>query len=686
MAPDTVERKLAAILSADIVGYSRLMAEDEEATIRTLRAYRDQVGALVREHRGRLADFSGDNFLAEFPTALDAVECAIEIQRVLGARNAGLPAERRMEFRIGAHMGDVRVEGERIFGDGVNIAARLEGLADPGRICISATVHEQVRNKLGVGYQDLGDRTVKNIPDQVHVYQVQIENWDAQPSTGPALARRRPYTAIVVGAAALLLLLLFAGWQLLGPSASSLPAPGSIRSIAVLPLDNLSGDPAQEYFADGMTDAMISSLARIGSLRVISRTSVMQFKGARKPLPEIARELGVDAVLEGSFAREGERVRITVQLIDARSDSHLWTEHYERELAGVLALQSEVARAVAEQIELELTPSEQRQLASTRPMRPDAYEAYLKGLHSWNKRNAAGFDEAIAHFQLAIELDPEAALGYAGLALTYDQQGVLGIIPPREAARLIRGQVTRALELDDSLGEAHVSQGDLHWWMWNWPGVEREYRRALELNPSSVMAYNWLAYYLVATGRQVEGLVAVERALEFDPVSAATRTDAARLHFFARDYDKAVEFGRAALRIDGNHADAYALLSAVYSTQGRDRDAVNAGRKAVDLSEGADGETAWLGYSLARAGQTDEATELFDELVSRSQQRHVDPVIITRVLAGLGDRDELFRWLEKAYDVGSLWLSFVNVSPAYDGVRDDPRFRDVIRRMGLPQG
>ena len=344
MAPEASERRLAAILSADVVGYSRLMAEDEHATIRTLNAYRDLIASLVGDHHGRVVDATGDNLLAEFPNALDAVQCAVEIQGVLRVRNQSLSEGRRMLFRIGVHLGDITVEGDRLYGDGVNIAARLEGLAESGGICISGEVHSQVRSRLGLDFEDLSELPVKNIPEPVHVYRVRTE--PAGPATATSSLRIR-HGLVAAGLVVALAAAGLAGWRMFPsgrtePKAAVDSAP--IRSIAVLPLENISGDPEQEYFADGMTEALITSLAKVEALRVISRTSVMQYKRARKPLPEIARELGVDAVVEGSVLRAGNRVRITAQLIHATTDEHLWTESYDRDLGDTLALQSEVAR------------------------------------------------------------------------------------------------------------------------------------------------------------------------------------------------------------------------------------------------------------------------------------------------------------------------------------------------------
>jgi class 3 adenylate cyclase len=287
MSAHGVARRLAAILSADVVGYSRLMAEDERETLRALKAYQEVTGALVRQHHGRVVDSPGDNLLAELPSALDALEAALEMQREIAARNATVPADRRMQYRIGVHLGDVMVDGDRIYGDGVNIAARLQALAEPGGSCVSGAVHEQVGKKLAVSYGDLGMQSLKNLPEPVHVFSIRTEGVAAPARVRPRVMRPLVAVAGVLALAAAI----FAAWRLLPLGAS----PGPIRSVAVLPLENLSGDPEQEYFADGMTETLIGDLGRIGALKVISRTSVMRYKGARKPLPEIAAELGVDA-------------------------------------------------------------------------------------------------------------------------------------------------------------------------------------------------------------------------------------------------------------------------------------------------------------------------------------------------------------------------------------------------------
>ena len=449
---DRVERKLAAILSADVVGYSRLISADEDATVRRLTAYREQIGVLVRDHRGRVADFSGDNFLAEFPSAEEAVLCAVEIQRVLKARNEGLPPDQKMEFRIGAHLGDIRVEDGRLYGDGVNIAARLAGIAEPGGICVSSQIYELVRHRLGMGLQDLGDRSVKNIPDPVRVYQIVLDAAPAESAADRAVEPgRRRYMRPAAGLAAALILGLLA-WRLLAPGFESLPevANGPIRSLAVLPLENLSGAMDQAYFVEGLT----ATLSRIRGLRVISRTSAMHYANAGIPLPEIARKLGVDALIEGSVLRVGDRVRITAQLIRAVSDEHIWAESYTRPLTDVLALQSEVASAIARAVNLQLTPAQERELASAPSVDVDAHEAYLRGRYFLQKGSAEGNRQALEYFELAIQEDPEFAMAYAGLAYASSCDSCASLA--EDAMVRAREAALRAIELDESLAEAHT--------------------------------------------------------------------------------------------------------------------------------------------------------------------------------------------------------------------------------------
>ncbi|MBW2233926.1 MAG: adenylate/guanylate cyclase domain-containing protein, partial [Deltaproteobacteria bacterium] len=399
------ERRLTAILSADVVGYSRLMAADEEQTLRTIVAYREQLGVLVRQHRGRVVDAPGDNLLAEFPSALDATRCALEIQRVVGARNDPVPDERRMTFRIGIHLGDVLVEEGRLYGDGVNIAARLESLAEAGGVCISAAVHEQVCTKLEAAYVDLGERAVKNIPAPVRVYRVEPRN--AHESAAPARRAPRMRTALAAGAALLLLIAvgLWASWprplglvlDLTGAGAPPVDPPLPDKpSIVVLPFENMSADPEQEYFADGITEDLTTELSRNGALFVISRSSAFTYKGRTVKVEDVARELGVRYVLEGSVRKAGGRVRITAQLIDATSGFHLWSERYDRKLAAmserydrklaaIFAVQSELAEKIQTALQVEIRDAEIRRVRGIGTEDVDAYDALLRGLFHYGR-------------------------------------------------------------------------------------------------------------------------------------------------------------------------------------------------------------------------------------------------------------------------------------------------------------
>ncbi|MGC2197824.1 MAG: tetratricopeptide repeat protein [Terriglobales bacterium] len=462
--------------------------------------------------------------------------------------------------------------------------------------------------------------------------------------------------------------------------------PRAIQAVAVLPLEDLSGAPDHDYFADSMTEALITSLAKIKALRVISRTSAMQFKGARKSLPQIARDLNVDAVIEGSVLRSGERVRITAQLIHATSDQHLWAESYERDFRDILSLQSEIARQVADQVRIILTPEERARLGSSRQVNPEAHDCYLKARYYWNKRTEDSVKKALAYFHQAIDHDPTYAQGYAGLADSYNILGYYNSLSPLEAYPKGKAAALKALELDDSLAEPHATLGVVKRdFEWDWSGAEQEFQRAIELNPGCVQAYHWCSTLLSMLGRQAEALREKTRALAMDPLSVVIRTDLARMFYFSRDYDQSFEQYRAALEMDPNFAFAHLWLAQVYQQKSRFAEALSELKTGMRLCSDSPFALAKLGHGYAVAGRSVEALAVLDQLDALSSQKYVSPYDIAMVYVGLQENDEAFAWLQRAFEQRSLWLGYLNVEPQLDPLRSDPRFRELLRRIGLLQ-
>lgn len=457
-----------------------------------------------------------------------------------------------------------------------------------------------------------------------------------------------------------------------------------IESIAVLPLQNLSSDPAQDYFADGMTEGLITEVAKIGALRVISRTSIMQYKGAHKPLPVIARELGVDAIVEGTVMYSGQKVRITAQLIRARDEGHLWSEKYERDLGDVLKLQGEVAQAIAGQIQVKLTPQEHRRLARARPVNPQAYVAYLEGTFFRNKWTEEGLDKSIKLFTKAIEFDSTYAQSYAGLAHSYCALGILGSRPSREVYPNAKVAAMKALELDETVAEAHSSLADaIKGYDWDWAAAEAEYRRALELDPSDALGHAWYADYLSKMGRHAEAIGEARRARELDPISPDRNSFLGLILYRARRYDEALEACRKAVELDPYYPVGHWFIALAYEQKHQVPEAIAELKKAVTLSGDGPPYQALLANAYALAGERDKALRMLDELKARSRQKYISPLDIAVVYTGLGDRNAAFQWLEKAYRERTMRIQELP-QPHFDSLRSDARFQGLMRRIGLP--
>jgi len=525
-----MERRLAVILAADVVGYSRLMEADEEATARTLSAYREIIDGQITGHHGRVFGSAGDSVIAEFASPVEAVRCAVEIQREIEARNADLPEDRRMRLRIGINLGDVIVEGDNLLGDGVNIAARLETLADPGGISLARSVFDQVKKQIDLGYEYLGEHEVKNIAEPIRVYRVLTEPDAVGKVIGEARRTAPSWMKLALAAAVAVLIAVLGVGLWLRPWQATIE-PASVErmahpfpdkpSIAVLPFTNMSDDPAQEYFADGMTEDLITDLSKVSGLFVIARNSVFTYKGKAVKVGQVAEELGVRYVLEGSVRRSGGQVRINAQLIDATTGGHIWAERYDGSLDDVFALQDNVTRKIVAVLAVQLTAGERERVARKETEVPEAYDAFLQGWQHYLRQNPENFRKAISYFEQAVELDPQYARAYAALAATYAQVwnniwhakvGLKYLHDPRFLAEeFLAKALLRPTPLAHQVAAGMLTQQGRH------EEAIAEAERAISLDPNDADGYIALAGALNLAGKPEEARQLVQRAMRLNP-------------------------------------------------------------------------------------------------------------------------------------------------------------------------
>jgi len=596
MTTEGFKRKLTAILSADVKGYSRLMGEDEAQTVKTITAYREVMSTLIKQHRGRVIDSPGDNLLAEFASVVDAVQCAVAVQKEFHARNAELPENRRMVFRIGINLGDVIQEGDRIYGDGVNIAARLESLADPGGICVSKTAFDQIETKLPLGYEYLGDQTVKNIAKPVGAYRVLMEPrvtvaGEKEKAKAVPLWQRK---AILAGAVAVLVLVVAAliwnfyfrppPMEVASVEKMSFPLPEK-PSIAVLPFVNMSGDPEQEYFSDGITEEIITALSKTPKMLVIARNSTFTYKGKAVKVKQVAEELGVQYVLEGSVRKAGERVRITAQLIDALTGHHLWAERYDRDLKDIFALQDEITIKIISALRVKLTEGEQARVIGKGTDNIEAYFKLMQAREHLFRMNKQDNILARRVGKEAIELDSNYAVAFALLGWTHLIDIFLGSSKsPRESMARAMELAQKAIALDDSMSHAHSLLGQLYTFAGQYEKGIAECEKAVALEPNSESAHRLLGLALRYAGRWGEAIPIYEQAIRLNPFPKSTTLFGLGLaYIFTGRYEEGVAACKKAVDIQPNNILSQVNLTFAYTVSGREEEARTTAEQVLRL-------------------------------------------------------------------------------------------------------
>ncbi len=582
-----MERRLAAILAADVVGYSRLIREDEARTLTALKAHREElIEPKLAQYHGRIVKLMGDGLLTEFPSAVEAVQCAVEIQQLVGERNADVPEDKRIIYRIGINIGDIVVEGDDIYGDGVNVAARLEGLADPGGICVARNAYNQVKDKLDLTFEHLGEKEVKNIAEPVTVYRVVLDDKAATLVTPVVQEATKPvYRRWVVAAATSVVLLAAVGgvfwWQPWAPDVEpasvermAFPLPEK-PSIAVLPFTNMSDDPNQEYFTDGMTEDLITDLSKISGLFVIARNSSFSYKGQQVKVRQVAEELGVRFVLEGSVRRAGDQVRINAQLIDATTGGHVWAERYDRKLDNIFAVQNAITERIVQALELHLTDTEQKQRdKGPKTTSLEAYDLVLKARKLMTRFDHKAAAEARDLLQRAIEMDPAYTEAQSLLGFYYfDEWRVWGKKRDQNLARALE-LATIAVELSPSDPAPHVLLALLYQWRREFDAANAAADTALALKPKDAITLSNLGSMLNWAGRGEEALGVVQQAIRLDPFHPPTYLE--RLAFAyagVGDYDLCIEVANRGIALDPNFVGLHVDLAMCYAALGREQEA-----------------------------------------------------------------------------------------------------------------
>ncbi len=682
-------RRLAAIMFTDMVGYSALSQRNEALALELLNEQRNLLRNAFARHGGREIEAVGDGFFVEFPSALAGARCAVDIQRTLHDRNNSAPPERRIEVRIGLHLGDVVAQDARVHGDGVNIAARIEPLAEPGGICLSEDVARQIQNKIELPLLRLGKADLKNIKIPVEIYRLVLP-WERKHLPGSErLAfsmRQREMRRTLIGAGGLLVAGGLTGawvWRRARESGTLVN-----NRIAVLPFVSMSASPDDEYFVDGMTEELISRLSRVNGLEVIARTSIASYKGTRKNIGEIAGELNVGTVLEGSVRTAGGKVRITAQLINPTNDAHLWAEDYDRDLQDVFAVQRDIAQRVADALALKLGISSTPPPEAGGTSNVGAYNAYLLGRFHYNKGDVEGLHKAVEYYEEAISQDTSYAVAYAALADVHEQLAAYEGAS-NERFPKARAAALKALDLDESVAEAHTALGVVKtFYEWDWAGARESFERALALNPNSALTHNWYGWYLLFLREWDHGIAELRRAVELDPVSIIMNTDLAGGFEHAGRWNEAIDQSRRSDELDPGNPWALSTLAWGHVGKGDYPQALLLFQKLVDVA----GRNAWplsgLASVYAFSGDADRALQLLDEIKERSKGKPGRSYRIQMVYRALATRDDryltdVYRWLDKAHEERSVGLVFAS-SRWYDGYQSDPRWIAFRKKLGLP--
>ncbi len=636
-------RRLAAIMFSDIVGYTALMQEDEALALKLLQKVKNKLEEEVSLHNGRILEFRGDGALCTFKSTLEAVRAALAVQ-------VEMQTEPSVPLRIGLHTGDIMIEGNNIYGDGVNIASRLESFAVPGSIFISGRVHDDIKNQKDVNTLSLGKYILKNVKEQIEIFAIQ-------------------HPGIKV------------------PDTSALDGKGEKafqKCILVLPFINMSNDADQEYFSDGLTEELISSLLKLSEVKVISRTTSMKYKGTDKDIKTIGQEAGASYIMEGSVRKHGENLRITAQFIDASRDIHLWANSYSGTMEDIFDIQEKVASSIVEALRIQLTEGEKNVLMKRYTENSEAYQLYLQGRFFWNKRNEESLKTSVIYFENAIQKDPDFALAWAGLADTYNLLGEYTNLSRRELYPKAYSAVKRAMEIDSRLAEAHISLGALLMLNeWDWSKAGREYRIGIELNPNYATGHHWYSELLLYSGKENEALKEMALAVELDPVSQAIIKDQGILFYYTRHYDKAIESALKSLELDPHFISVHRLLSMCYQGKGMYDKAISENNIWGELSGNKVKTQVAAAQIYAIAGQKEEARKIISEIESNYTLTGNDYRGMGLVFAALGENDKAFEWLEQSRERREESLCSIKVDPKMDPLRSDPRFNKLVKKIGL---